>query len=120
MPMPLLSNHSAVIPGAGSGIGRAIAAGYAREGARVVTLDVNKEAAAETAQQILNAGGKAERFALDVTKLDACMAMAKQVADKGAGLTIHVNNACIARRNGMTGAEAAVIKDWEDISASKL
>src|SRR5437867_855837 len=103
--MPLLANHIAVITGAGSGIGRAIAAGYAREGARVVALDVNKEAAA-TAQQILNAGGKAESFALDVTKRDDCIAMAKQVADKVGAVTILVNNAGIARRNGMTGADA--------------
>src|ERR1700752_5442853 len=120
MPMPLLANHTAVIAGAGSGIGRAIAAGYAREGARVVTLDVNKEAAAETAQQILNAGGKAESFALDVTKRDDCIAMAKQVADKVGAITILVNNAGIARRNGMLGADAAVIKDWEDIIAINL
>src|SRR5688500_593134 len=37
--MPLLQDHIAVITGAGSGIGRAIANGYAREGARVVLLD---------------------------------------------------------------------------------
>ena len=37
--MPLLPGHIAVITGAGSGIGRAIALGYAREGARVVLLD---------------------------------------------------------------------------------
>ena len=34
--MPLLANHIAVVTGAGSGIGRAIANGYAREGARIV------------------------------------------------------------------------------------
>ena len=44
--MPLLQNHIAVVTGAGSGIGRAIASGYAREGARVVLLDVNAAAAA--------------------------------------------------------------------------
>src|SRR4029453_16843380 len=117
MPMPLLANHIAVITGAGSGIGRAIAAGYAREGARVVALDVNKEAAAETAQQILNGGGKAESFALDVTKRDDCVAMAKQVADKVGPVTILVNNAGIARRTGRPGEGEAVIKDWEDITA---
>jgi len=41
--MALLANHIAVVTGAGSGIGRAIAAGYAREGARVVLLDVNAD-----------------------------------------------------------------------------
>ena len=43
--MPLLQNHIAVVTGAGSGIGRAIANGYAREGARVVILDMNEKAA---------------------------------------------------------------------------
>jgi NAD(P)-dependent dehydrogenase (short-subunit alcohol dehydrogenase family) len=118
--MPLLDNHIAVVTGAGSGIGRAIASGYAREGARVVVLDINKVAAAETTQQILNAGGKAESFPLDVTKRDDCIAMARQVADKVGAVTILVNNAGIARRNGMTGADAAVIKDWEDIIAINL
>ena len=45
--MPLLQNHIAVVTGAGSGIGRAIASGYAREGAGVVVLDINGKAAAE-------------------------------------------------------------------------
>src|SRR5204863_9001210 len=56
----------------------------------------------------------------DVTKRDDCIAMAKQVADKVGAVTILVNNAGIARRNGMTGADAAVIKDWEDIIAINL
>jgi NAD(P)-dependent dehydrogenase (short-subunit alcohol dehydrogenase family) len=120
MPMPLLENHIAVVTGAGSGIGRAIASGYAREGARVVVLDINKVAAIETAQEILNAGGKAESFVLDVTNRDDCIAMAKQVADKVGPVSILVNNAGIARRNGMLGESAAVIKDWEDIIAINL
>ena len=66
--MPLLQNHIAVVTGAGSGIGRAIAIGYAREGARVVLLDRNEKAAAEAAKEIRDAGGKAESFALDVAR----------------------------------------------------
>lgn len=118
--MPLLANHNAVVTGAGSGIGRAIALGYAREGARVVVLDINKDAAAETAQQILNAGGKAESFALDVTRRDDCVAMARQVADRVGAVSILVNNAGIVGRNGMTGADEAVINDWENIISVNL
>jgi 3-oxoacyl-[acyl-carrier protein] reductase len=118
--MSLLANHIAVVTGAGSGIGRAIAAGYAREGARVVLLDINADAAVEAAKEIREAGGKADGFALDVTKREDCVAMAKQIADKIGPVSILVNNAGIARRNGMLGADEAVIKDWEDVIAINL
>src|ERR1043166_10014905 len=101
--MPLLENHIAAVTGAGSGIGRAIALGYAREGAQVVVLDVNRDAAAETTQQILNAGGKAHQFVLDVTDREACRAIAKKVADAVGQISILVNNAGINRRNAFTG-----------------
>ena len=118
--MPLLSNHIAVVTGASSGIGRAIANGYAREGARVVLLDINEKAAADAAGEIRDAGGKAESFLLDVTKRDDCVAIAKKVAEKVGQVSILVNNAGIARRNGMLGAAEAVINDWEDIIAINL
>ena len=64
----LLQNHIAVVTGAGSGIGRAIAQGFAREGARVVLLDINEKAATDTAKEIGAAGCKADSFALDVSR----------------------------------------------------
>src|SRR5947209_7638692 len=118
--MPLLASHIAVVTGAGSGIGRAIALGYAREGARVVALDVNAASAAETAKLIGDAGGGASSFALDVADRAACVGIAKQVAESIGQVSILVNNAGIARRNGMTGAAEAVIKDWEDVIAINL
>ena len=118
--MPLLQDHIAAVTGAGSGIGRAIAQGYAREGAQVAVLDVNGEAASETVQQILNAGGKAQQFVLDVTDRAACRAVAAQVAEKFGQVSILVNNAGINRRNAFTADADAVIKDWQDIIAINL
>src|SRR5512143_3776009 len=118
--MVLLQNHIAVVTGAGSGIGRAIALGYAREGARVVLLDINEKTAAEAAREIGSGGGKAESFALDVTRREDCIAVAKQVAEKVGRVSILVNNAGIARRNAFTAEASAVIKDWQDIMAINL
>jgi 3-oxoacyl-[acyl-carrier protein] reductase len=118
--MPLLEGHIAVVTGAGSGIGRAIATGYAKEGARVVVLDINEGAAAAVADEIRTAGGKAESFPLDVTRRSDCIAIAKRVADTVGQVSVLVNNAGIVRRNGMLGADEAVIKDWEDVIAVNL
>src|SRR4029453_9687672 len=55
----LLDGRIAVVTGGGSGIGRAIAQGYAKEGAQIAVLDINGDAAAQTAKSITTAGGKA-------------------------------------------------------------
>ncbi|MGE5158986.1 MAG: SDR family NAD(P)-dependent oxidoreductase [Gemmatimonas sp.] len=118
--MPLLDNHLAVVTGAASGIGRAIAAGFAREGARVALLDLNEGGAADAAKEIRNAGGKAESFALDVTRREDCITVAKNVADRLGQVSVLVNNAGINRRNAFTAEPDAVIKDWQDIMAINL
>ena len=118
--MPLLENHIAVVTGAASGIGRAIAAGYAREGAQVALLDINEQGAEDAAQEIREAGGRASHFRLDVTQRDDCVAVAKQVREQVGRISILVNNAGINRRNAFTADASAVIKDWEDIISINL
>ena len=118
--MPLLKDHIAVVTGAASGIGRAIAVGYAQEGARVVLLDINAQAAAEAAKEIRDAGDKADHFKLDVTKREECIAVAKEIAAKVGQVSILCNNAGINRRNAFTADPDAVLKDWQDIMAINL
>jgi NAD(P)-dependent dehydrogenase (short-subunit alcohol dehydrogenase family) len=116
----LLQGHVAVVTGSGSGIGRAIALGYAREGAQVAVADINGDAAAETAKAITGASGKASSFTLDVTERDKCRAVAAQIEQTIGRVSILVNNAGINRRNAFTADPDAVIKDWQDVLAVNL
>src|SRR5579871_3641725 len=114
----LLQNHIAAITGAGSGIGRGIALGFAREGAQVVALDINGESAAATAADIRAAGGKAKSLTLDVTDPAACRAVAADIEKTIGSVLILVNDAGINRRNAFTSD--AIVKDWQDIMAVNL
>ncbi len=116
----LLTGHVAAVTGGASGIGRAIAVGYAREGAHAVVLDLNAEGAAETCKAILDSGGKASSFRLDVTDRDACRRIAAEVREKIGQVSILVNNAGINRRNAFTADPEAVVKDWQDIMGINL
>jgi NAD(P)-dependent dehydrogenase (short-subunit alcohol dehydrogenase family) len=116
----LLEGHIAAVTGAGSGIGRAIARGYAREGAQVVVLDVDAEAAAATEAAIRSQGGTARSFKLDVTERESCRAMAAEIGNAIGQVSILVNNAGINRRNAFAGDPQAVVKDWEDVLAVNL
>jgi 3-oxoacyl-[acyl-carrier protein] reductase len=118
--MPLLKDHIAVVTGAASGIGRAIAKGFAQEGAQIAVLDIDGKAAGDVASEIRNAGGKASSFALDVTRREDCFALAKEIAAKVGQVSILVNNAGINRRNGFTAEPEAVLRDWQDIMAINL
>lgn len=116
----LLAGRIAVITGAGSGIGRAIALGYAKEGAGVVVVDANAETAAQTVTSIEAEGGNAWSFRLDVADQQACRRLAPEIAQAAGQVSILVNNAGINRRNAFTAAPEAVINDWQDIMAVNL
>lgn len=62
-----LENQVAIVTGAASGIGKAIAARYAAEGARIVIADLNRDAANAAAAEIEASGGRAMGVAMDVT-----------------------------------------------------
>jgi 3-oxoacyl-[acyl-carrier protein] reductase len=111
----LLEGHLAVITGAGSGIGAAIAIGYAQQGAEVIVLDIDADAGTNTAKAIEASGGKGTSYQLDVTDRQACVDVAAKIEAVHGGASILVNNAGINRRNAFTADKAAVIKDWEDI-----
>ena len=115
----LLNGHIAAVTGGGSGIGQGICVAYAREGARVIILDSNLDAADETVEMILKAGGKASAVKVDVTDRPACKAVAAEIAKSGR-ISILVNNAGINRRTPIVGDAIAVAKDWDDILSINL
>ncbi|MFZ0636002.1 MAG: glucose 1-dehydrogenase [Candidatus Acidiferrales bacterium] len=89
-----LHDRVALITGAGTGIGRAIALLFAREGARVaVNYNQSRDAAEEVVSQIRAAGGKAISVAADVTKDAGVRAMIDRVAREFDRLDILINNA---------------------------
>jgi NAD(P)-dependent dehydrogenase (short-subunit alcohol dehydrogenase family) len=116
----LLEKHIAAITGAGSGIGRAIALGYAKAGAGVVALDANSETAHETATAIKSDGGRAWSYQLDVRDSEACRHVAATVSASVGQISVLVNNAGINRRNAFAAEPAAVVQDWQDVLAVNL
>lgn len=92
--MTSLAGKRALVTGAGSGIGAAIAERFASLGAHVWATDRDERTARETAQRIRSAGGTAEALALDVTDTTATSRAAAAVHDRGA-LDVLVNNAGI-------------------------
>jgi 3-oxoacyl-[acyl-carrier protein] reductase len=91
-----LAGRTAIITGAGSGIGRAIAIGYAGEGAQVVSADIVAERARVTAETIVRGGGVAEAVQVDVSRRDQVQAMADAALVAYGRIDILVTSAAIA------------------------
>jgi len=90
-----LQNKIALVTGAGSGIGAAIAELFAQAGARVFVTDVKEGGGRETVHRITDAGGRAEFAHLDIAEQSQCAAVADRVLTDAGRLDILVNNAGI-------------------------
>lgn len=93
--MKKLENKTAIVTGAASGMGKAIAILFAKEGAKVVLADLIQDDADQVAEEIRKQGGKAMAIACDVSKEESVIDLIETaIADFG-GLDILVNNAGI-------------------------
>ncbi|HEV8676580.1 MAG TPA: 3-oxoacyl-ACP reductase family protein [Methylomirabilota bacterium] len=88
-----LKDRVAIVTGAASGLGRAIAQALAREGARVAILDLNEAGAGETAETIRTAGGEALALRVDVTARREIEAAVAEVVGRWSTVHVLVNNA---------------------------
>lgn len=103
----------ALVTGAGSGLGAAIARDLARHGARVAVTDINLEAAEAVAAEIDGAGGTALAFRLDTAREDDSRAAVERTVAEFGALHYAVNNA------GISGSDAPAgeldIDDWRRV-----
>lgn len=90
------TTKTAVVTGAGSGIGRAIAKRLARDNMAIAIWDINIDGATETAKMITDAGGKAIAINADCADKAAIQAAAAQTRKELGPITVLVNNAGIA------------------------
>ena len=88
-----LAGSKAIITAGGQGIGEAIAKTFAREGASVAVVDINRTEAERVAREINDAGGDAVALETDVTRTEAVAAMVKTVLDRWSTVDILVNAA---------------------------
>jgi NAD(P)-dependent dehydrogenase (short-subunit alcohol dehydrogenase family) len=102
-----LSNKWALVTGAGSGIGAAIAETYGRAGARVFVADLDEASARATAGRIAEQGGRAEAIAVDVREEQQCFALAARVQQVAGRLDVLVNNAGVGHVGTMLQTEGA-------------
>lgn len=117
MGAPRLDGKVAIVTGAGSraegiGNGRAAAVLFAREGARVLLVDVSRAAAEATRAMIEREGGEAAVFEADVTRADAARAMVEEAVRRWGRLDILDNNVGIGGRGTVLEVDEA---EWERI-----
>lgn len=111
-----LSGKTAVITGAGSGIGRAIAVAFGKQGAHVEVLDLDSAAATEVAKEIQAAGGSAEGSACNVAEGAGVEAAFAAAWGRTGRLDILVNNAGIAHVGNVLNTAEADLNRLYDVN----
>ena len=109
-----LEGKVCVITGAGSGIGRASALLFAREGANVIVADVDRAGADETVKQIHAAGGTANVVIADVTEPAQAQRLADETAQAQGRIDVLFNNAGIS---GVGTAHDTSVELWDKVMA---
>ncbi|MGI9292771.1 MAG: SDR family NAD(P)-dependent oxidoreductase [Pseudomonadales bacterium] len=117
------NDRTALITGAGQGMGLGIAQKLASQGARVLINDIDPGKAEAGAKKIIADGGKADAAPFDVTKIDIAMAAVKELEDKVGGIDVLVNNAGNAGAGGpmnQTAFKDMPPEEWERYLAINL
>ena len=107
-----LQDQTAVVTGAGRGIGRAIALQLAEAGAAVAVADIDAEQAEDTSARISEFGRESVAIQADVGSLDAIDRMIREAKDAFGRIDIIVNNAGVTRYLDVMEVEEA---DWDRI-----